>query len=114
MEEWQAAGDSTFDGTAILYQDGQSAGKEQMRITRFAGQWLFLASTGGTRITCFVLSNEQDGKWIFENREHDYPQRIGYRLHGDTLFAYVALLDDQGDRMDFVLHRVDRKVPSER
>lgn len=106
VEEWRSVGDNTFEGKAILYEDGQPAGEELMRITRFADEWLFLASTGGRRITSFVRVPEVDGAWVFENREHDFPQRIGYRVMGDSLHTYIALLDDQSDRMDVLLHRV--------
>lgn len=107
VEEWRTGDDNTFEGTAILYRDGQPAGTERMRITRFADQWIFLASTGGVRITSFVRVAEAEDTWVFENSEHDYPQRIGYRVQGDTLRAFIALLDDRTDRMDFQLVRVE-------
>ncbi len=71
----------------------------------FAGEWLFIASTGGQRINSFVRVAVMDGAWIFENREHDFPQRIGYRVEGNSLRAYIALLDDTGRRQEFVLGR---------
>lgn len=104
-EEWNRQDATTFNGTARVIRNGQVQSEEQMRITYFAGEWLFIASTGGQRITSFVRVAVKDGAWIFENREHDFPQRIGYRVEGDTLNAYIALLDDHGQRMDFVLRK---------
>lgn len=104
-EQWRAAGPRTYEGEAHMRKAGQMLSEERMRITHFADQWLFIASTGGARITSFVRVEEKDGAWVFENREHDFPQRIGYRVEGDTLRAYIALLDDQGQRIDFVLRR---------
>jgi hypothetical protein len=85
--------------------NGQVVNEEQMRLMYFAGDWLYIASTGGQRITSFVRVAARDGEWVFENREHDFPQRIGYRVQADTLSAYIALLDDQGRRQEFVLGR---------
>ena len=105
-EEWLKVSESTYEGKALLMIGDIVRSEELMRLTFFAGQWVFMASTGGTRITSFVRVAVKDGAWIFENREHDYPQHIGYKVEGKTLSAYIALLDDQTDRMDFVLKRV--------
>jgi hypothetical protein len=106
-EQWTSAGPSTYEGVAQLLENGQVVSEERMRITRFADQWMFIASTGDVRITSFVRMEVRDGAWIFENREHDYPQRVGYSVHADTLRAYIAHLDDRGQRVDFVLKRLE-------
>ncbi len=105
-EEWAQVTVNTYDGVARMIQGEKVLSEEQMRLTFFAGQWLLIASTGDTRITSFVRVEEKDGVWIFENKEHDFPQRIGYQVKGDTLHAYIAKVDDRSDRMDFVLKRV--------
>jgi hypothetical protein len=104
-ETWHQHDATTFNGIAQVIANGQVVNEEQMRLMYFAGEWLFIASTGGQRITSFVRVAVRDGEWVFENREHDFPQRIGYRVQGDTLSAYIALLDDQGRRQEFVLGR---------
>jgi hypothetical protein len=104
-ETWHQHDATTFNGIAQVIANGQVVNEEQMRLMYFAGEWLFIASTGGQRITSFVRVAVRDGEWVFENREHDFPQRIGYRVQADTLSAYIALLDDQGRRQEFVLRK---------
>jgi hypothetical protein len=104
-EEWTPAGPSTFDGVARTLERGQVTSEERMRLTLFAEQWVFMASTASSGVTSFVRVVAHEGTWIFENREHDFPQRIGYSVHADTLRAFIAHLDDQGQRVDFVLTR---------
>ncbi|MBL7980927.1 MAG: hypothetical protein JNL52_03870 [Flavobacteriales bacterium] len=106
-EEWVKVSEGTYEGKAVLLIGDVVRSVEIMRLTFFAGQWVFMASTGGTRITSFVRVAVKDGAWVFENREHDYPQHIGYKVEGKTLSAYIALLNDQADRMDFMLKRVN-------
>jgi hypothetical protein len=105
-EEWVQVTEGTYEGSASMVQDGKVINEEHMRLTFLADHWVFMASTGGGRITSFVRKEEKDGVWIFENKEHDFPQRIGYQVQGDTLRAYIAKVDDRTDRMDFVLKRV--------
>jgi hypothetical protein len=107
-EEWVKLSEGTYEGVAVMRVGDVVKSEEHMRLMFFAGQWVFLASTGGTRITSFVRMSMVDGAWIFENREHDYPQRIGYMVAGDTLRAFIALLDDRSERMDFVLKRAGK------
>jgi len=104
-EEWMPAGPFTFEGFARTLEHGQVTSEERMRLTRFADQWFFMASTGSSGVTSFVQVAAHEGTWVFENREHDFPQRIGYSVQADTLRAYIAHLDDQGQRVDFVLTR---------
>lgn len=105
-EEWAKVSDGTYEGVALMMTGDSVMSEERMRLTYFAGQWIFIASTGDTRITSFVRMALLDGTWIFENREHDFPQHIGYKVEGSTLRAYIARADDQTDRMDFVLKKV--------
>jgi len=105
-EVWTQVTVNTYEGVARMIQGEKVLSEEQMRLTFFAGQWLLIASTGDTRITSFVRVEVKDGVWVFENKEHDFPQRIGYHVEGDVLRAYIAGSDDQAQRMDFLLQRV--------
>lgn len=105
VEAWTRVDDLTYDGAATMYKDGQPVGHERMRLMYFADQWLLIASTGGRNITSFVRLPAADATWIFENREHDFPKRIGYRVHGDMLSAWIDDGEEGGPRMDFKLDR---------
>ena len=60
--------------------DGTRVGFEFLRI-QDAGQGLaYLASPGGRPPTPFPVASIEERQVIFENAEHDFPQRIRYRL----------------------------------
>jgi hypothetical protein len=48
------------------------------------GKLAFVAHPSGQRAVTFVLRRIRDAEVVFENREHDYPQRIVYALDGDS------------------------------
>lgn len=104
-EEWHKVQDGTYEGTARMTQGGKVVSTERMRLTWFAGSWLFIASTEHG-ITCFVRASDRADTWIFQNREHDFPQRIGYTIKGDVLSAWIDDGKDNGQRMDFHLARL--------
>lgn len=106
VETWTCA-DGTCEGRAITYRGDAVTMTEIARITSFAGQWIYLVAPGDHPVTCFVRAGEQGDSWIFENKEHDFPQRIGYTLTGDELQAWIAGPGKDGDRrFDFKLRRV--------
>ncbi len=107
VEEWHRVDETTYEGTAVTWKGEQAVGTEQVRITLFSDHWLYLANPGGQGVTCFVRNSDEASTWIFENREHDFPKRIGYRLQGDSLTAWIAGDDDQDQRMEFGLKRVE-------
>jgi hypothetical protein len=106
VEEWRKLDATTYEGTTVTSKGERVLGTEQIRITLFSDHWLYLANPGGQGVTCFVRNSDDATTWIFENREHDFPKRIGYRLQGDALTAWIAGNDDQDQRMEFALKRV--------
>jgi len=63
---------------------------EFLRIVLVEGQVSYVAQPGGQPPTSFART---DGgvNWVrFENRAHDFPQRIEYRREGEALHAEIA------------------------
>ncbi|HEX2616432.1 MAG TPA: DUF6265 family protein, partial [Flavobacteriales bacterium] len=106
VEAWHKVDDNTYEGTATTYSGDKAVSTENSRITLFSDHWLYLANPGGQGVTCFVRTSADAGTWIFANNEHDYPKRIGYRIAGDALTAWIAGKSDTDDRMEFALKRV--------
>ncbi len=48
------------------------------------GQLAFIAMPSGQRTTVFPLLRLGQTEAVFENPQHDYPQRIVYQLEGGT------------------------------
>jgi hypothetical protein len=56
----------------------------------------------------FLSREIGDSTILFENREHDFPQRIGYRRDGrDALAAWIeGSVNGKSRRVDFAYRRV--------
>ena len=61
--------------------------------------------------TVFRAATTSSREVVFENPEHDFPKRIGYRLvSADSLEAWVdGGPDDRGKPINYPYHRVDCK-----
>jgi hypothetical protein len=62
---------------------------EFLRIEDRDGRIVYIASPRGGGTTEFPLVKIEEGVVIFENLEHDYPQRIIYRREGGGLTARI-------------------------
>ena len=61
-----------------------------MRIADIEGKVQLLAQPGGEPATSFART-DGGADWIrFENKEHDYPQRIEYRKTANGLHAEIG------------------------
>jgi hypothetical protein len=63
---------------------------ELMRIERRAEGLVFCALPRGQQGACFKAVAVTANEIVFENRAHDFPQRILYRKDGDELFAEIS------------------------
>ena len=83
-ERWLLIGEVLI-GVSRTIREGKPAEVEHMEIGHLAdGKLAFVAHPSGQRAVTFVLRRIRDGEVVFENREHDYPQRIVYALDGDS------------------------------
>lgn len=83
-ERWLLVGE-VLVGVSRTIRQGKAAEVEHMEIGYLADRKLaFVAHPSGQRAVTFVLRRIRDGEVVFENREHDYPQRIVYALDGDS------------------------------
>ena len=62
---------------------------EYLRIEETADGIVYYASPAGRAATAFRLRTLDSASVLFENRNHDFPQRISYRLVGDTLYVHA-------------------------
>jgi hypothetical protein len=64
---------------------GRGAFFEYLRIEQRPEGLVYLASPMGRKATAFPLVGLEDRKVVFENPDHDYPQRIIYEIVGDGM-----------------------------
>lgn len=94
-ETWSGGGTGTLVGHGITHGPNGAA-FEFLRIARddaAGGRYAYFASPGGAVPVAFALTSEGAGRVVFENPNHDFPQRIVYERYGDTLNARVELID---------------------
>lgn len=87
-ELWSGTEGQSLLGLNRTVQGDRTGGYEFMRIAADEQ-----GSPAGAPAVRFAMVESRANIVVFENREHDYPQRIVYRREGDRLFATVSLAD---------------------
>lgn len=107
-EEWQRDG-NRIKGESYKINDGQKQISETLFLENFSGQWAYIALPKGQTIALFALVESKDDKYIFENKEHDFPQRIIYHFDGDKTINVSVEADNDGEnkKFGFSLIKVD-------
>lgn len=69
---------------------------EYLRIVKVNDEIQYIATPNGGSSTVFKLTESSTNKAIFENLDHDFPQRIIYTRDGDALTARIE--DESGEK----------------
>jgi hypothetical protein len=88
-EHWTAARGGTMLGTNRTTKGDATTFFEFLRITSDANGVVYWGAPLGKNATPFKLVKVDGARAVFENSEHDYPQRILYARDGATLTARV-------------------------
>jgi hypothetical protein len=88
-EVWLAPRDGAMAGAAQTNRPGRKPSIEYTRITAEPAGVTFTALVGAQPPTPFLKKPGPDGEAVFENLEHDFPQRVIYRRCGADLCARV-------------------------
>ncbi len=110
VEMWSSPAGGTLLGLARFVKDGRTVDFEYLRIRETdEGSLEYVALPSGQSETCFQLVEMSTSKLVFENLEHDFPQRIIYRLESEVdLVARIEGKVKGEDRaVDFPMKRVE-------
>ncbi|WGF92689.1 DUF6265 family protein [Aequorivita marisscotiae] len=93
QETWSRENDSTFTGYSFVEHDGKVVFAETMAL-ELKGNNLELtvasAKTKEKKPVTFRMINSEKGHFTFENKSHDFPQRIIYTNPAkDSLHAWI-------------------------
>ncbi|MFN7928186.1 MAG: DUF6265 family protein [Blastocatellia bacterium] len=107
-ETWSKAAGGTMLGIGRTVVDGKTTEYEFMRIHQEADGLYFTAQPSGQAPGSFKLKSLHDKEVIFENLQHDFPQRVIYRLAADgTLQARIeGVMNGKARAVDFPFRRV--------
>ena len=88
-ETWSDRRGGVMLGSSLTRR-GERVGWEQMRIEESDGRLAFVAQPQGAAApTVFPLVRSGPGEAVFENPQHDFPQRVIYRRDGDSLTGRI-------------------------
>lgn len=102
-EIWTSPEGGLMLGVNRTIRDGKARAFEFLRIVIGPKTALF-AQPGGAPATLFGLQRSGPDFVVFENPDHDYPQRVAYRRTGDRLTATISDLEGKNVRK-FVWNR---------
>ena len=98
-ERWSRAAGEVMVGTNHTVRDGRLTAFEYLRIQVVDGVPNYVAVPSDQAETAFPLIAVDDTSMVFENLDHDFPQRIGYALSGsDRLNGWIEGPSDAGVR----------------
>ena len=107
-EQWSKPAGGTMFGTSRLVSDEKTVAYEFLRIVETDdGSLVFIASPSGQPTHAFALSSIDEHEVVFEDPEHDFPQRIIYRLtETDRLLGRIeGESDGRSGAVDFPMTR---------
>ena len=108
VEQWLPAEGGMLMGMSRTVRDGKVREYEFLRIDRdSAGKLRYVAQPSGQAEATFVLKSLSEDTVVFENPQHDFPQRVLYRfVDRDTLVGRIeGSVDGQARSADFPYKR---------
>jgi hypothetical protein len=88
-EIWSKPGGGSMLGLGRTVKENRTVSYEFMQFREENGTLVFLPQPqGGTRVA-FPLKDSFGGKLTFENKEHDFPQRVIYERKAALLLAAI-------------------------
>lgn len=100
-EHWTTAKGGVMVSMHRDVKPNGNASVEFARIQQQGDDLVFLAQPGGKTPTPFRMTEAGEQRIVFENREHDYPQRIVYWLSKEGALCAATELANGGDREEW-------------
>jgi len=89
-EQWSAPRGGTLLGSSRTVRDGKTIEHEFVILRETAdGRLAYEVSPSGRAPTVFTSISLDDAGVVFENLQHDFPQRVAYQRKGDDLLAWI-------------------------
>lgn len=100
VEAWRRTSSTTLEGTNTTRRDGEVVFTETLRIEPGPDGLQYHASPQGQAPHAFALEACGETWARFSDPEHDWPQSLTYRRHGETLSATVEGREDGEQRTE--------------
>lgn len=86
-ETWAKQSNDLFTASGFVIAGKDTVVKENLRIQKLGDHWAFISIINKNHPILFTLVSAENNVFTFENKEHDFPQRIVYSKtdEGDLL-----------------------------
>lgn len=89
-EHWEKINDSLYTGGSETIKNGDTVFAEKLKIELIEGSIYYIADVAHNPAPVkFILTEVNDNSAVFENPEHDFPQKITYMNEDGTLHAVI-------------------------
>jgi len=107
-EQWTAPRGGVLLEMGRTIRDGRLVEFEFVVLREEGEQLAYEAHPSGQPSAVFHARDVTDARVVFENPEHDFPQRVGYERRGpDALAAWIeGTVNGRERRVDFAYQRV--------
>ena len=106
-EQWMVPRGGTMIGMGHTVRDGRTTEYELVVLREQGGRLAYEAHPSGQPSAVFLSREITDASVVFENAEHDFPQRVGYRKSESGLAAWIeGTMKGQSRHIDFNYARV--------
>lgn len=109
IEQWSGPAGGTMIGASRTIKGGKTVAYEFLQMREIEpGVLAYIPQPQGKAPTVFRMARQSDNETVFENAEHDFPQRIIYRRNSDgTLHARIeGTSKGKTKGIDFPMKRV--------
>lgn len=108
-EHWEKISDELFTGGSETINNGDTIFTEKLKIEKIDGEIFYIADVKHNPAPVkFKMTSLNDYEAVFENPEHDFPQKITYRLEEGILHATIEGPGSSGAwrKVDFLMNRM--------
>lgn len=110
IESWQKVNDTLFTGEGCMMKDSDTLFFEKLKLICKSDSVFYIPAVSDQNSgqdVLFKLTSLKQNEFIFENREHDFPQRITYQFRSDTMCVWVEGNDNgTSTKIDFVFKKM--------
>jgi hypothetical protein len=112
MEKWEFVGEKELRGKGFVVNGRDTILKEVIQLVYNDSGIHYIVKVKGqnnNESTTFSLVNTQKATFVFENKAHDFPQRINYRKISDTLIMAWIEGEKNGEKkkMEFPMKKTN-------
>ncbi len=93
IEHWLPHAGTTIMGMSHTHDSKRTHFFEFMRIATHGGRIAYIVQPGGDRPVLFRAVKVTEEEAVFENPQHDHPQRIRYEKTEKGMTATISLMD---------------------